>query len=465
MELNKKHGYLIQWLIGVGDLVILNLLFFIVYYALGEYYAGAISHNLREVVLLLNFCYFFSLYFVPIQLHMSIVFIDKIVQRAFFLVTFLIILFATCLIFLNVGDVLATFLLVYYLSSVVIFSLWRVFVRVSLKIYRRKGYNFKKIIIVGAGKNGMELYRLMKDDLSYGFNVMGFFDDNLALKEVLPNYLGNTDEVEAYVLENGIDEIYCTLPGTHDGKILRMLNFAEKNMVRFYIVPEFYRNVKKSLVMEVMESIPLLTVRREPLQAAYNRALKRAFDVIFSLGILVVVFPALYVIVGILIKMSSRGPILFRQKRTGLYGQEFECYKFRTMRVNAQADTLQAVKDDPRKTRIGNFLRRTNLDEFPQFINVLLGDMSVVGPRPHMLKHTEQYSALIDKYMVRHLVKPGVTGWAQVTGYRGETKTLEQMEGRVKRDVWYIENWSFFLDLKIIVVTVLNMFKGEKNAY
>lgn len=465
MELNKKHGYLIQWLIGVGDLLVLNLLFFIVYYGLGDYYAGAISHNLREVVLLLNFCYFFSLYFVPIQLHMAVVFIDKIVQRAFLLVTFLIILFSTCLIFLNVGDVLATFLLVFYLSSVVIFSLWRVFVRVSLKIYRRKGYNFKKVVIVGAGQNGMELYRLMKDDLAYGFNVMGFFDDNISLKDVLPNYLGKTSEVEDYVLENNVDEIYCTLPGTNDGKILRMLNFAEKHMVRFYIVPEFYRDVKKSLVMEVLESIPLLTVRREPLQAAYNRALKRSFDIIFSFCILVTVFPILYIVAGILIKMSSRGPILFKQKRTGLYGQEFECYKFRTMKVNAQADVLQAVKDDPRKTRIGDFLRRTNLDEFPQFMNVLLGNMSVVGPRPHMLKHTEQYSALIDKYMVRHLVKPGVTGWAQVTGYRGETKTLEQMEGRVKRDVWYIENWTFFLDLKIIVVTLLNMFKGEKNAY
>lgn len=465
MELNKKHGYLIQWLIGVGDLLVLNLLFFIVYYGLGDSYAGVISHNLREVVLLLNFCYFFSLYFVPIQLHMAVVFIDKIVQRAFLLVTFLIILFSTCLIFLNVGNVLATFLVLYYLLAVVIFSLWRVFVRVSLKIYRRKGYNFKKVIIVGAGKNGMELYRLMKDDLAYGFNMMGFFDDNISLENVLPNYLGKTSEVEAYVLNNNIDEIYCTLPGSNDGKILRMLNFAEKHMVRFYIVPEFYRDVKKSLVMEVMESIPLLTVRREPLQAAYNRALKRSFDFVFSLCVLLTVFPILYVVVGILIKMSSPGPILFKQKRTGLYGHEFECYKFRTMRVNAQADTLQAVKNDPRKTRIGDFLRRTNLDEFPQFMNVLLGDMSVVGPRPHMLKHTEQYSALIDKYMVRHLVKPGVTGWAQVTGYRGETKTLEQMEGRVKRDVWYIENWSFFLDLKIIVVTVLNMFRGEKNAY
>ena len=240
------------------------------------------------------------------------------------------------------------------------------------------------------------------------------------------------------MLEHDIDEIYCTLPGTNNGKIVRLLNFAEKKMVRFYIVPEFYRDVKKSMVMEVMESIPLLTVRREPLQSAYNRFLKRTFDIFFSLVILLTIYPILYIVVGIMIKLSSPGPILFKQKRTGLYGHDFECFKFRTMKVNAQADTLQAVKNDPRKTRIGDFLRRTNLDEFPQFVNVLLGDMSVVGPRPHMLKHTEQYSALIDKYMVRHLVKPGVTGWAQVTGYRGETKTLEQMEGRVKRDVWYI---------------------------
>lgn len=192
-------------------------------------------------------------------------------------------LFATCLIFLNVGDVLATFLLIYYVVTIVIFSLWRVIVRVTLKMYRRKGYNFKKIVIVGAGKNGMELYKVMKDDLSYGFNILGFFDDNLSLKSVLPNYLGMTNEVESFVLANDVDEIYCTLPGTNDEKIVRLLNFAEKHMIRFYIVPEFYRNLKKSLVMEVLESIPLMTVRREPLQAAYNRALKRAFDILFQL--------------------------------------------------------------------------------------------------------------------------------------------------------------------------------------
>lgn len=465
MELDRRHGYLIQWLIGIGDMVVLNLMFLLVYHELDSFYTKAIDNNLREVLLLLNFCYFFSLYFVPIQLHRSIVYLDKIVQRAFSVISLLIFLFATCLIFLNVGDVLAIFLVVYYVSTIVVFSCWRVFARMLLKFYRRKGYNFKRVVIVGAGKNGMELYRAMRDDISSGFNILGFFDDNLALKDILPSYLGTTDKVEEFAIAKDIDEIYCTLPGTNDEKILRMLNFAEKQMIRFYIVPEFYRNVKKSMVMEFLESVPLLTIRREPLQAFYNRALKRSFDLVFSSVVLCTIFPILYVLIGFLIKRSSPGPIFFKQKRTGLYGHDFECYKFRTMRVNDQADTMQAVKDDPRKTKIGDFLRRTNLDEFPQFINVFKGDMSVVGPRPHMLKHTEQYSALIDKYMVRHLVKPGVTGWAQVTGYRGETKTLEQMEGRVKRDVWYIENWTFFLDLKIIVVTLVNMFRGDKNAY
>ncbi|MDR2679596.1 MAG: undecaprenyl-phosphate glucose phosphotransferase [Tannerella sp.] len=456
---------MIQWIVGLGDLVVLNLVFFFIYNLLDPFYTAAMIPKMREIILLLNFCYFFSIYFVPMKLHMSVVFLDKIVQRSFSFSTTYIFLFAICLIFLNVGNDLATFLIVYYLASLLIFSLWRVLIRIIVKAYRRMGYNAKNIIIVGAGKNGMELYRVIKTDLSYGFNVVGFFDDNTVLKNVLPNYLGTIDHIEEFVKNNDIDEIYCTIPGTNSEKISELLNFAEKNMVRFYIIPEFYRDIKKSMILEVMESVPLLTIRTEPLQSLYNRFLKRCFDLTFSIAVLLTVFPVLYVFVGVLIKISSKGPVLFKQKRTGLYGQIFECYKFRTMRINEEADKQQAVKDDPRTTKTGSFLRRTNLDEFPQFINVLLGNMSVVGPRPHMLKHTEQYSLLIDKYMVRHLVKPGITGWAQITGYRGETRTLEQMEGRVKRDVWYLENWSFFLDLKIIVVTIINMFKGESNAY
>ena len=375
------------------------------------------------------------------------------------------IMFTTCLIFMRIGHGSARFLIILYGTLLVAFSLWRVVMRVIVKIYRRKGYSVKNVIIVGAGKNGLELYKVLKNDMAYGFNVYGFFDDNEALRGELPNYLGRLKETEAFIETHPVDEIYCTIPGANSEKISGLLSFAEKHMIRFYILPDFYRDIKKSMVMEIMEYVPLLSIRNEPLQSASNRAVKRAFDILFSSLVMLLLYPMLYLVIGLLIKLSSPGPILFKQKRTGLYGKEFDCYKFRTMRVNKEADEKQATRDDPRTTPIGAFLRHTNLDEIPQFVNVLKGDMSVVGPRPHMLKHTEQYSKLIDKYMVRHLVKPGITGWAQITGYRGETKTLEQMEGRVKRDVWYIENWSFFLDLKIIYVTVINMFQGEKNAY
>ena len=465
MILRNKQEYIIQWLIGTGDLIILNLIFYCIYNVLDPFFTKSMIPKMREIILLFNFCYFFSLYFVPIQLHVSVVFLDKIAQRSFYFVTVFIFLFFICLTFLNIGNDLSTFIIVYYLSALLIFSLWRVLMRIIVKQYRRKGYNAKNIIIVGAGKNGMELYQVIKTDLSYGFKVHGFFDDNTILKNVLPNYLGRLNQIEDYVKIHDIDEIYCTIPGTISNKISDLLNFAEKNMIRFYIIPDFYRDIKKSMVLEIMESIPLLTIRTEPLQSPYNRIIKRIFDLFFSAAILITVYPLLYIIAGTLIKISSKGPILFKQKRTGLYGREFECYKFRTMRINENADHIQASKDDPRTTKIGNFMRQTNLDEFPQFINVIRGEMSVVGPRPHMLKHTEQYSILIDKYMVRHLVKPGISGWAQITGYRGETRTLEQMEGRIKRDVWYLENWSFFLDLKIIVVTIIQMFKGDSNAY
>jgi len=465
MEKNSRQGYFLQWLIGVGDLVVINALFLVLYHALSADYTRLIAHSLKEVILLLNFCYFFALYFVPIRVHLSVVFLDNIVKRSFMLITFQMIMFTTCLIFMRIGHGSTRFLIVFYVAALAAFSLWRVVMRLVVKVYRRKGFGVKNVIIVGAGKNGLELYKVLKNDLAYGFNVYGFFDDNEELRGVLPNYLGLLKETEAFIETHRVDEIYCTIPGANSEKISGLLSFAEKHMIRFYILPDFYRDIKKSMVMEIMEYVPLLSIRNEPLQSVSNRALKRAFDILFSSLVLMLVYPWLYTVIGVLIKLSSPGPVLFKQKRTGLYGKDFDCYKFRTMRVNKEADEVQATRNDPRTTRIGAFLRHTNLDEMPQFVNVLKGDMSVVGPRPHMLKHTEQYSKLIDKYMVRHLVKPGITGWAQITGYRGETKTLEQMEGRVKRDVWYIENWSFFLDLKIIYVTVINMFQGEKNAY
>lgn len=461
------YGFLIKWLIIFGDLIIINLLFILVYNWTKSYQLDDFNEKFRIVLLLLNFCYFLAISIVPVHIYKPVFFTDKVVQRSLSLVFFHAIAFITCLFFLRLEISIfpVKFVIYYYLLLFVIFSLWRVIAREALKQYRKYGRNYKRVIIVGAGKNGMNLYAEMKKELAYGYNIFGFFDDNILLKNTIPNYLGMTHEVEDFVLKNNIDEIYCTLPNSQDEKIMRIFNFAEKNMVRFYLVPEFSRYVKRKMDLESIESIPIMAVRSEPLQSLHKQIIKRTFDIVFSSVFLITLFPILYIIIAFLIKKSSTGPVIFKQTRTGIYGNEFECYKFRSMRVNEDADEKQAEKDDPRVTKIGHFLRKSNLDELPQFINVLKGDMSVVGPRPHMLKHTELYSLLIDKYMVRHLVKPGITGWAQVNGYRGETKTMEQMEGRVKLDVWYIENWSFLLDLKIIFVTVINMFKGEKNAY
>ena len=211
-------------------------------------------------------------------------------------------------------------------------------------------------------------------------------------------------------------------------------------------------------------SMPIAAARPNPLARFHNRVIKRVFDIVFS-SIFLVFFPIILIPVAIAIKLSSPGPVFFKQKRTGFLGEEFNCWKFRTMRVNADADTRQATADDPRKTRVGNFLRKTSIDELPQFINVWLGNMSVVGPRPHMLAHTEQYARLIDQYMVRHFIKPGITGWAQVNGFRGQTEELWQMEKRVEYDVWYIENWNLLLDIKIVFKTIFNAVRGEENAF
>jgi putative colanic acid biosynthesis UDP-glucose lipid carrier transferase len=211
--------------------------------------------------------------------------------------------------------------------------------------------------------------------------------------------------------------------------------------------------------------LPAFSFRKEPLEQLINRFVKRTFDVVFSSLVILLVFTWLFSIIGIIIKLSSKGPVFFRQLRSGENNHTFYCYKFRTMRVNGYADQLQATKKDPRITKIGSFLRRTSLDELPQFINVFLGSMSVVGPRPHMISHTEEYSTHIDDFMVRHYLKPGITGWAQVNGYRGETKEIEDMANRVKCDIWYLENWNFLLDFKIVYLTVYNTINGDPNAF
>jgi len=240
---------------------------------------------------------------------------------------------------------------------------------------------------------------------------------------------------------------------------------AEKQCVKLKVVPDLNSVIAAHFQIRYMNDFPVLSLRQEPLENLHNRFKKRLFDIVFSSLVIILILSWLYPLIALLIKLQSPGPVLFKQKRSGRNNKPFTCYKFRSMRVNKDSEKVQATKNDSRITPIGNFLRRSSLDELPQFFNVLKGEMSVVGPRPHMLAHTEQYRTIIDQFMVRHFLKPGITGWAQVSGFRGETKEVEQMEKRIQKDIWYLENWSLMLDIRIIYLTLYQVIRGDEKAY
>ncbi|MDR3697304.1 undecaprenyl-phosphate glucose phosphotransferase [Mucilaginibacter sp.] len=344
-------------------------------------------------------------------------------------------------------------------------GLWKLIFLLIRRADWRSLVDTRDVIIIGAGRIGYDLFNFFETNPDKGYKTIGFFDDNP--KNVKENqlYLGGTRDCIDYVIKNKVDEIFCTLPISEAKTIEKLMLDADKNLIRFKSVPEYFDYSKKTIIIQSLGHIPVISFRTEPLESLLNRSIKRLFDCVFALFVILFVFSWLFPILAILIKLESKGPVFFTQVRSGRDNHPFKCYKFRSMKVNNDSDHKQASRDDNRITRIGAFLRRTSLDELPQFFNVLKGNMSVVGPRPHMIKHTKQYSQLIDRFMVRHFLKPGITGWAQVQGLRGETKTVDAMLKRVEADVWYLENWSFLLDLRIIMLTVWNSLKGDDNAF
>ncbi|MCD7710757.1 MAG: undecaprenyl-phosphate glucose phosphotransferase [Porphyromonadaceae bacterium] len=384
------------------------------------------------------------------------------------------IVFDHCLImiFLSyVGGILGVtwkILLVYYVFLFIFLLLERLLLRDLFHHLRIQKKDAVNVVIIGDGKNLQEIASLMEIPL-YGCNLMGVFSD----KEITgfpptAKRLGSVTDalkwLEAHQQQH-IGELYCGLSSDHIDDILPLIDYCERNVIRFYSVPNFQNYLRRNMVTEMFNDIVVLSIRQEPLANTAKRITKRIFDIIVSGLFLCTLYPFIYIFVGLAIKLSSKGPVYFKQDRNGLEGKIFKCIKFRSMKINEECDTIQAQKDDPRKTRVGDFLRRTNIDELPQFINVFKGDMSLVGPRPHMLKHTQEYSRVIDRYMVRHFVKPGITGWAQVNGFRGETKELSEMVCRIDADIWYIEHWTFWLDIRIIIKTIKNMLHGEEKAY
>jgi putative colanic acid biosysnthesis UDP-glucose lipid carrier transferase len=295
-----------------------------------------------------------------------------------------------------------------------------------------------------------------------GYEFVGFVAD---VSEEDKDHIGHINELSQLVTENNIDFIFVTLSAYNDlNKSKELLSVCNKIGVRLRFVPENQYWYKSSMNLESVGSLVVFNPQEIPLDYLKARIVKRVFDIIFSSLVIVFIISWLFPILFLLIKLSSKGPVFFLQKRTGINNKTFKCMKLRSMRMSVDADLKQATVHDSRITPIGSFLRKTSLDEFPQFFNVLLGQMSIVGPRPHMLRHTEQYSQLIDYYKVRHYIKPGITGWAQVNGYRGETDELWKMQKRVEYDMNYLNNWTFWMDLKIVFMTVFSR-NAFKNAY
>lgn len=326
-----------------------------------------------------------------------------------------------------------------------------------LKEYRKvfKG-NLRKVVIVGLNKKTDQLRKYFNDNPDYGYQLVRIFD----LKQ-----FQNIEEIIKRISENEVDEIYSSIAELNNKELTSLIDFADNNLKILKFLPDNKEIYSKKLDFTYYDFLPILSMRRIPTDEPINLFVKRIFDVIFSLVVIIGVLSWLTPILGLIIKMESKGPIFFKQKRNGLDYKEFYCYKFRSMRPNPEAHLYQIQKNDPRVTRIGKIIRKTSIDELPQFINVLKGNMSVVGPRPHMVSHTHMYAEKIDKFMVRHFIKPGITGLAQVSGFRGEVEDDNFIINRVKYDIFYLENWSLLMDLKIIVKTVYNALSGDDKAY
>jgi len=462
MKSKGRYGQFIRLIFSAVDLLIVNVVFLATMWWWNGSTDGY-SLSSRAVWLVLNIAQLVCTYFYSDIHERRVFYADKVVSRALQSVLVHAGIFITLISFLGMRDLSWQQLLSFYVILFIALSAWWVLSRQLLKIYRTRGFNFKRVIVIGGGTVGVRLIEEMQADLGYGYHIVGFFDDNPKSRTV-KGYQGTLDDVEQFVKNHLVDEMFCAVPDNGNQNVARMIRIADNNAVDFYYVPQFGRTVTRQFELSSVGDVPILAVHPYPLKNPINRFVKRAFDLIVSTVVLIL-SPLVLIPIAIGIKLSSPGPIFFVQQRTGYRGRAFNCYKFRTMRVNKDSDTLQATKGDPRVTRFGNFLRHSSLDELPQFYNVWLGEMSIVGPRPHMVAQTEMYSELIDKYMLRHTIKPGITGWAQVRGFRGQTEELWQMEKRVEYDVWYAENWSFFLDLKIIFRTVWNVFAGDKNAF
>ncbi len=347
----------------------------------------------------------------------------------------------------------------YVVTVMLIITVMKFAIYYLLRKYRvLYGGNIRKVVIVGLNQKTDQLGKFFNNNPDYGYKLIKTFDVN-------ENDKSSMDNCISFISENEIDEIYTSIAKVTNQDLTKLIDFADNNLIILKFLPDNKEIYSKKLDFSYYGYLPILSMRRIPIDEPINKFIKRSFDIVLSLFVVIFILSWLTPILGIFIKLGSEGPVFFKQKRNGLDYKEFYCYKYRSMRPNPEAHLHQIKKGDPRVTKVGKLIRKTSIDELPQFINVLKGEMSVVGPRPHMVSHTHMYAEKIDKFMVRHFVKPGITGLAQVSGFRGEVEDDNFITNRVKYDIFYLENWSLLLDFKIVFKTILNAFAGEDKAY
>lgn len=464
---NNKTNGLIKWCILAGDLVMLNGLL-LVFRLTNPYMQNWTGERVEVLWVACNLAMAIAMLKYSTIIHQRLVSGGEILRRILSLTVIQTIVAYLIMKAIDVRQPVGWLLIEIGVCQFVVMILKRFLERTVVKRMRKMGRNTRTVTFVGSDPELEYLYEKLMNNPTLGYHFLGYYADNeknsakwgkrLGTLEGLENKLRNDERIDLG------DELYVCLSKKDKEKMVALSNYCDSHLIHFFYVPTSVEKLGIPLKRELLDDMEVFTTHKIPLENNVNKMAKRLFDVVISVFALACCIPILPV-VALIILIQSPGPLFFRQKRTGAGDREFVCYKFRSMHVNKEADTAQATKNDPRKFPFGEFMRKYNIDELPQFWNVLKGDMSVVGPRPHMLYHTEKYRQIIQKYMVRHFVKPGITGWAQVTGYRGETKELWQMEGRVKCDIWYIEHWNIWLDIRIVWMTFKTMFIHDKNAY
>ncbi|MEM6642252.1 MAG: undecaprenyl-phosphate glucose phosphotransferase [Bacteroidota bacterium] len=345
------------------------------------------------------------------------------------------------------------YLFITYLVFTVAILSWRTVWHYFIRYYRAKGYNFRNVLIIGENNLSQSLIAYIKENPFLGYRVAGILR------------VSDLSRLQEKVDSLDVDILYCCLPNLDDQQLRGIINYAESNLIKVNLFSQFSKLMTYNMSIQQLGNIPVISINTTPLDRIINRAVKRTFDIVFSLVFSVGILSWLVPLVAIFIRLESKGPIFFKQDRHGRDNRLFTIYKFRSMFLHDESGVIQAKKDDARITKVGAILRKTSIDELPQFFNVLKGEMSIVGPRPHAIQHNIEYQPQIDKFWQRHAVKPGITGLAQAKGFRGETAELSDMSGRVKLDRFYVKNWSLILDFKIIILTVLTILKGDQNAY